>query len=297
MKMNKYVALAAGVMLASGFVSCSDKDPDDVIYQYPFNECYAVISNVDGSGTPEIIDGVLVTAYADVTTQTGQMLIGGLKTNGQSMSIMTFEEVPWTQKNSWNSMNKATKVTLATGVVAPVTNMMFEWNDRNALLDFTKEYSPAMQFSFEYNNSLYITGGSLPLYLGGTTTSTPQGGTGYTSNTSLYQIDINVEAKTAVLKIYGAAFAQGMPALNMAFSGINFTCNRDGSIILACDALTPTIGDVPQPNYPISNLSGIFTPGRGASVLEFTCTFRGMPFNVKAELTTSDIENFVNNNE
>lgn len=286
MKFSKVCIAALCAAGAVAFSSCDNNDNTDTILQYNFAQCYAVVTDAN-SIEPEAMPGVSVVLQANWSKGTAESIVTGLNIGGSIYPAIALTEQKFKLENNgtWGVITGG-KGQLNTGQTAFIEDYSLEWTDRAELVPtVSREYDPALYFKFNLDGRYTVAGARQPFIMGGSTTSTPVNGQGYTSDKSLYVISLDFSTKLAKIKVSNANFAQGMPSINMEFPGIPFKVNADASVVLDCKSLTPTIADVPQPNYPIVDLHAEIIPGRATSTLEFACNFRGqMRFDVKASI-------------
>lgn len=89
--------------------------------------------------------------------------------------------------------------------------------------------------------------------------------------------DVNKATRTLNLYVAGAAFMEGMPAMNMVFKDIPFSI-ENGRLTFAADRLVPSVltGDnadkeVPNEKFPITDLEGSGLLGDNIT-LKYSCT-------------------------
>ena len=134
-------------------------------------------------------------------------------------------------------------------------------------------HEPIVNVCFVVNDMFKVTAVQKNIvYLGQTTVIGPSNSVPFTSNSQVYQLSINKDL-TAKLRISGAKFAQGMPPFDMVFKDILVEVKSGLGYVLKSDALIPEIGNVPYPNYAITNLqgNGVFSTGLD---LSFICNMK-----------------------
>ena len=99
-------------------------------------------------------------------------------------------------------------------------------------------------------------------------------GSKYTDNEALYTITFNYLTGLADIDIEGAKFMEKMPAMNMKFPKVPFTASASG-VVLHADEVVPTIGDVPYPQYAITDIDCVFN-ALATNTLTFKCNPGGM---------------------
>lgn len=301
MKINRLLlisVLPASVMALS---SCDKENTGETIYRYPFTSCYAVVTDLGNNNSQTISSPVSVSMDANWTTGKAEMTISGIEIGGASYPAMTTSTADWklVDNMTWGEVTGSTQGTLATGQQVLLSGFKFNWADRADLTmklvekDPTLKYDPAVSFTYIIDGKYKVAGARQPFRIAGETTSTPQGGEGYTSNVSLYTVTLDFINKTAAIKVQNASFAAAMPLMEMEFPGIPYSIDENAVVSLSCDALTPTIAGVPMPAFPISDLRATIRPGREKSQLHFICNVRGVPFTVEASLDFTSYDGFI----
>lgn len=297
MNILKTLTCAALAMMAAGLSSCNSDDNTETIYEYRFMRCYAVVTDLRGENPATVSPEISIKMQADWDKGDAKFEISGLSIGSYSYPIVAFDGSKWHQlsNSAWAEASGLKTAALATGAPVLIDDFKLLWNDRTQLVPAVGVYDPALKYQFILDGRYKIVGSRQPFCIGGTTVSTSPAGTSYTSDASLYIIGLDFTNRTASIDIANANFAANMPSLNMKFAGIPFTVDEDANVTLSSDALIPTIGDVPQPDYPISQLRCTVNPGQGRSTLEFVCSFRGAPFTVKADLGFDTYQGYLDN--
>lgn len=301
MKISKLLVISMLSASMMAITSCDKDNAGETIYRYPFTSCYAVVTDLSNNNTQTISSPVSISMDANWTTGKAEMTISGIEIGGSSYPAMTTSKTDWQllDNMTWGEVTGSTVGTLATGAQVLLSGFKFDWADRADLTakliekDPTLKYDPAVSFSYVIDGKYKVAGARHPFRIAGETTSTPAGGEGFTSNVSLYTVSLDFINKVASIKVQNASFAQGMPLMEMEFPGIAYSIDENAVVSLSCDALTPTMGGVPMPNYPISDLRATIRPGREKSQLHFVCNFRGLPFTVEASLDFTSYEGFI----
>lgn len=153
--------------------------------------------------------------------------------------------VPTTVTNNGNAVDASSFV---------LDNLTVNVFDRR-LINFTPEYIPVINVSMEMGDVEVIAVQKHVVYSGKTNVKNLSAGTEFNQNTTVYQISLNDTVMQASIEIYGAKFAEKMPALDMKFDGVAFELSNKG-YVLECSELIPTIKNVPYPKYEITNLKG-----------------------------------------
>lgn len=295
MKLFKTLSFAALAVFAVGLSSCNDDDNTENIYEYRFGGCYSVVTDLQNDGESTVAPNVAFTMLANWDNGSSQFEMSGFSIGSYNYPIITIKGSKWGQLSDspWFESKGSTSAVVATGSPLSIENFKLMWHDRTELVPYLGVYDPAVAYQFVLDGRYKVAGSRQPFCISGTTVSTSPAGSSYTSQMSLYVIGLDFTTRTATINITNASFAANMPSLNMQFAGIPFTVDSDANVTLECDALIPTIADVPQPNYPISNLKCVVNPGQGRSTLEFVCDFRGAPFTVVADLGFDTYKGFV----
>ncbi len=286
MNILKTLTCAALAVAAAGLSSCNSDGETETIYEYRFLRCYGVVTDLRGENPATVSPDISIMMQADWNSGDAKFELSGLSIGSYNYPVVAMHGSKWRQlsNSAWAEASGLKTAALSTGAPVLIDDFKLLWNDRTELVPAVGVYDPALKFQFVLDGRYKIVGSRQPFCVGGTTVSVSPQGSSYTSDASLYVIGLDFTNRLASIDIANANFAQGMPSLNMKFSGIPFTVDGDANVVLQSDALIPTIGDVPQPDYPISQLKCTVCPGQGRSTLEFVCSFRGAPFTVKADL-------------
>ena len=281
--LRKMAAMAVVLSMALGFTACSDGDDsgdDDVRTIATIKECYTMIRDIDGDGTAVAGSNVSFTLDVNYTKMTADIAITGLSLPGAgTMPKITLSGCRWTMDQSqWKRIDTNDfSIASAAGNAPDITGLKFAWLDRQV----GEVYMPAVAFSFVLNGKYAVCGSLSPFYFAGTTTTRTDGVEDFVSTKPTYLLTLDNAKGTASLQIIGAQIAQRMPAMDMTFEGLNAEFVADGSYRIACEALTPKIGDTPYPNYPITDLKATLRPDAGME-MTFVCTIGNTPFTVTA---------------
>lgn len=88
---------------------------------------------------------------------------------------------------------------------------------------------------------------------------------------------------TATIGVARAKFVNNMPAQDFLFEDVPCTLNGNGTLTFEAESLIPTQNKVPNTNFPISDLEGVYDFMSGLD-MDFDCTAFGKKYSVTADL-------------
>ena len=252
-------------------VSCSD-DPEGPSSTQYYGDCFHHVYNVM-SGSYKIYDAPRYEFKFDYSDITVDIKIENVKFADAMPEIsMSLEDLKWNMNNGFKVVSASNVIPKVDGVEMPdytISSLKIEILDRYVGV----YYEPVVNVCFVVNNVFKVTAvQNHILYMGETSVTNASSSAPFTTNTQIYQLTIDKDL-TARLKITGAKFALGMPALDMVFKGIGVEINSGYGYALSSEKLIPEISDVPYPNYEIVNLSGNGTFASGLD-LYFECNIK-----------------------
>lgn len=274
---TKLGLLTMFAVILAGLTSCDDnKSNGDTETEQYFRNCYTAATSAT-SGATNITARVVVYLRLNWTQQTASMQFSSITIGSNALPNLSIENLKWTQdKDGWGTIKvPVVQAKGANGSLYTLNDFEFRWQDRLDLgnaLESPELYCPVMEFSMDCNG-YEISGSRLPVIAMGTTVSSAPGVEPFSSNRTYYWLDINFDTRKASLSLGKAQFANGMPAMDMTFPDLPFTIDEDAHITIQAAALIPTINDVPQPEFPISNLN-IEYDGIDGMDVEFDCNVR-----------------------
>ncbi len=275
MKFSLKSGLLALLVMVFGLTSCNtNSDPGDYQTEQYMQNCYALVTDMT---TNEVIycSGVTFYIYLNWTQASANVSFAGLKIGSNTVPVVKVENLKWSlnETDKWSNINAAAPTTTGSN---KVTDLKMRWFDR---LDFgpainqTTLYAPAFEFSLMLDGRYKVIGAIQPFIMTGKTVSTTEGASPYETRKSVYTVTLDMAKKEASIGVANANFSADMPSLNMVFPGCPFTIAPDGVITIDCQSLIPTINNVPQAEFPISDLRAEINPGTGMQ-LDFKCNVR-----------------------
>lgn len=267
MKNLKTLFLFFAVALA---LTACDSDDSNYAASWKY-ECYDNLNYVlnVGSGQGSVYTGA---SYAIEFFSDGKAKVVAKNVQfapGMPEIEMTLDGLTWSQtSNSFMTINATDVIPVVYGEEMPeymINQLTVGVLDRSAQGDATV-------FDISYS----VLGGSFKVvalpkqvkYYGTTNVRNIASGTEFFTVDPYYVLSFS-ENLTANVDIYGAKFAQNMPAQNMSFKNIPVTVTSNGCVLSVGD-LVPEIGDVPYPNYPVTNFNAIVNFSSGVD-LDFNC--------------------------
>lgn len=236
-------------------MSCDNDDPiiKSVIEYY---NCFNLVEN-QPANTSATFDSPHYVITQDHVTGEASVLMKNVKFAERMPAIDMLV------KGLRYSTDKETGALLITGseIVPVVDGKPYEdfvvTTFRCEIRDYGLAYLPDMSIVYTVNNVFRVTVIPTLTYFYGTTTvvnNTNQ--SAYETTDPVYKVVINPKDMTANITLHQARFAASMPPMNMVFKGVNVTPYNSG-YDLKCDSLIPEIGDVPYPQYQVTNLVGV----------------------------------------
>ncbi|MDE6043870.1 MAG: hypothetical protein K2G07_10070, partial [Muribaculaceae bacterium] len=99
-------------------------------------------------------------------------------------------------------------------------------------------------------------------------------------------INVDASKSTATIQIYRAVFAPAMVnlGLDIEFRDLPVSVDAGGRIIISrAETFDPYYDNAPNPAFPISNLSCVWSPASGINIT-FDCDAKGGSYNVSANM-------------
>ena len=291
----KLHTFAAVALMAGAMTSCLNNDgptTDKFIVNSSITPCYAVITDMESNSAQTISYPVTLQCQTNWTDEVLDLSISGIQIGASNLPVMSFTNLEIKQNKDGWLYNESTILESSKGQLVTtntLTNFKLEYLDRYDLMETLRSYKPACAFEFVLDGRYQVAGATQSFFMGGSTEATPKGGSPFTTQGSLYTVDLDMKKNTANITIANAQFMAQMPVLtSIAFPDVPFTFGENGkTVILEKDALTPTFAGTPNADYPITDLKGVVKTDEGME-LEFICTYKGLPFTVKANLKFSD---------
>ncbi len=275
-----FLSLFAAMMVALVSTSCIKDDDVTVTSTVTrnYSECFnTVFDNTNGS---VIIDdnakySLEIKSYSD-GTMAGKLKVTGLYIDPSiSHRDFEFDDMTINQDSKGYYIMEGTNVVpsnLSGAAGINFTKVRFTMLDvmESVNMGTAVTIRTVYSASFVVNNRFDINAYALTNYLYGTTKTVDAAGSEYQTGATRYVLVFDPVKKTARIDITGAQFIQQMPALNMTFPDIPFTADA-ATLTLKSPNFIPTIANVPQESFAISNLDGTFNPQNGALLLDFYC--------------------------
>ncbi|MDE6300437.1 MAG: hypothetical protein K2M19_01805 [Muribaculaceae bacterium] len=293
--LSKAVLPALGLLtLATTGCKKDSLDPDTITEQ-SLSECFVVVKDLNDPTAVQTVTSVNVKYYLNWTQAKCDAIISGLNVFGTTLPAITLSDMKWTMDNKGWCEVEASRPTQSAGSIANppvVTDFEMDWLFRMELIEAANTYDPVGYFECDIDNRYHLVGARQPTFMGGITECSCAQLPTYSYDDAVYSIILDFKTMKATMSITGAKFNEHMPALDMQFAGIDFTYGeKQGSFVLSCDALTPSIGGSPMAGFPISNLKAEVYPGHQTEIY-FECTPETMPmsFQVRASVTGADYQ-------
>ena len=192
--------------------------------------------------------------------------------NSYQKHTIQINDIPCKFEDYMLTASAATPVTISAPTMLNISNFMFKLTDRV----INNIYNPLILLTYKVNNEYDVVVTPLTcVYFGKLTSRNLDTNDTFTVNDVSTKVIFNPETGVVNLDLGGIKFVEAMPALDMTFPGITFDVTTTG-YTLSSDMLTPTIKEVPFPNYPISKLNASAALDTGKMSLKFNCAPRGM---------------------
>ena len=286
-KMKKIFG-AMCALFALAVASCTPSNDGETIQEQTFPSCFVYVTDLQ-DGTITHYNQVGYKLKINYTTQKGELTVSNLKLpDGTTYPAMTLKNLSLANdKEGWlMAMGKSVNPEM-TGVG---TKPVFE-NVELRLLGRIVEssYVPAMLTQFTVNSRYKVASSFTGQFFFGKTKSVPVDGSSQPFETegSTYMLNFDIEKQTLKMTINNAKFMDRMPdGMNIVLKDIPFMF-AGTTAQWSVASITPELANVPQPNFPITNLVGVldFTSGMK---LSFVCApvIKNQPlgeFNVNAD--------------
>ena len=234
-----------------------------------------VFNTITNTATGEVyynneIDYQLILDYVHATFGLSQT---DLKLNNSFQKhTIQINDIPYTLDKTTLTATSSSPVAITAPTSLNISNVLFKLTDRV----INNNYNPLIQLTYTVNSNYEVVVTPVTcVFFGKLTSKNLATNESFTVTNVRTNVIFNPETGVASIDLKGIKFVEAMPALDMTFPGIGFDITTTG-FTLASDMLTPTIKDVPYPNYPISKLGATATLATGKMALKFNCTPRGM---------------------
>ena len=285
--MKKIGAILMAAAMSMSLVSCGDDDKEIIdggllVFGVDPEEMFSYVYN-EASGQANLYDNVGVTV-ATIRVKDATMIIENARF-AEQMPAITFklEDLINTPTYPYEYLINGENLTPMVGEKAMDNYEVDDLEFKVVMNIMGYNCPPAIKCAYTVNDMIKV---RMLLkengYTGDTNVKCEAAGTSFDNANTVYHVSLDPETKQADLKIYGAKFAERMPAMDMEFKDVPFEATLDG-YTLASESLIPEIDDVPYEGYPITNLSGA-SDFEGNMVLKFVCTIRGVAYEVSANL-------------
>lgn len=296
---NTIFTLAAGVALSICATSCNSSTNDEdqsLKYQQDILNAFVHANNMAEDVTIDY-QGANYKIIYDFTKGTSEVSITGLRLPGGTqfttinLTGLTFKiDDNGTRvvegKNPMATVSNFASAPLFNSFKLTVTDRYFDSSYRPTNdITMAKYYVPVISVIYTIDGKYRVVSGPVDQLFRGTTVTTDPAGNSFSNSDPYYILALDMESKTAKLTLNQVQFVQAMPAMsNMTFANLPFTIGNNGVITIEKSETTvPTIGDVPYPSFPITNLKATYNLAEGMD-LDFNCDVKGQPHSVSAKL-------------
>ena len=283
--MKKFLGIFSSVvMLAALLTSCNTNNDVDTITEQAFSSCFAYVRDIT-TGVDAVYSQVGYQLRLNYTKLTADVLISNLKTpDGTSYPTFTVKDIPWTIEKDGAIVVSGRDLTPSgtTGAAVPLFSS-FKLRLMERVVD--NSYLPGFCISYTINRQYSVLSSNAVQVIFGTTKSTDEAGTEFTTDKTNYYFEFNADTRRVTITLQNAMFLSNMPAMNIALENIPFTF--DGTTAKwHIDAITPKSGGTPYESFPITDLSGEFEFGKDME-MEFYCDPAKAPGKYKIEVDCS----------
>lgn len=285
MKLFKKFTVPAllGLLAAGAFSSCNTDDPDDNYTRHIMTGSFGCITSI-GTQTQTMSPQMTYELEYNYSTGAATVEITGLQMpDGTKYPTITLQGMTWKQKDGWRIIEcPAPMVSMSGFTSGPI----FE-NVTIGLMDriYDGAYIPAFYVRARINNIYSLFSSLCQQYLFGTTETTMPDGRVTTTRSTGYTFTLNPNTMplTATIGVAGASFAPSMPSQNYSFENVPCTLNSNSTISFSAESLIPVQNKVPNPEFPVSDLSGVYDIVNGMT-MDYNCMVKGVELHAKATL-------------
>ena len=312
MNTKKLFSAFIGLAVAGSlFTSCVKSEQQDDVFHQAFNNM--ITTTYSGNDAlPTYTYGVSYSTDYNYTKSTAVFTIGGLTIGSTAYTTLSFNNVPWTMnKEGWKKISLTMATPTSSAATLVFDEVEFDVLDR-AYIDQQIEYFPLTNVQYSIGTGLHSVHSIMPMVVNtGKTSVSAEGGNPFTTEETIYIVcmsmsntnDLNKEEnRKASIRLKNAKFAESMPAMNLSFENVPFNIDRQGRVQLKAEGeIIPNMitfesnglniaSSTPNASFPISNIQG-FTDGANNMMLSFTCTIKGVPYQVVASCVTPTVNN------
>lgn len=307
MNTKKLFSAFIGLAVAGSlFTSCIKNEPQDTEYRLSFNKLITTIYS-GNDALPKYTYDVAYSVDYNYTKLTANLTIGALSIGSTAYTTLSFDKSPWTIDNiGWKKIHLTMATPTSSAATLLFDEVVFDELDR-VNIDQQISYFPLTNIHYSIGTGLHTVNSIMPMVLNiGKTNVSAEGASPFTTEETIYiiamsmdnTVDLNKEEnRKASIRLKNARFASSMPAMNLSFENVPFNIDRQGRVQLKAEGdIIPNMitfdsnglniaSSTPNENFPISNLQG-FTDGANNMTLSFTCTIKGVPYQVLASCVT-----------
>lgn len=270
--MKTKLSMILGVLALGFLTSCSNNNDIDTITQQSITGCFSYYSNnVTFEGTAGGTTSYMI--ELNYTKSTGSITMVGVSIpSGSSYPKLIAKDVPFQVDGALITMSASSVETEVPGFAQSPALADFHMTLLNRVIE--NQYVPGYAIDFKLGSYTVFSSMSAQCFYG-TTTSTDEQGTVFSTDTPAYNLTLASDLKTASLEISGAQFIASMPAMNITLPNIPVKI-AGTNVILEASEITPTINNTPFPSFPISNFKATINLASTANI-SFQCRPGTMP--------------------
>lgn len=294
MKIKQFLAIA---MMALTLTSCLDNDNNDneISKSFTYDQCFAVVENlITNEKTVVLKPKVTVNMVSSKSKFTGQITLTNFQLPDMpnytfelpetAVSERTSDDIMWIESGIMRPTNLTDGLVAFNNVKMGILQLGYMLNNNVISMNY---YTLHFEYNGKYRVDVYPL--SQPLYARTNVVFDADPTQTFNTTETKYTLNFDPETLKCSIDVKGAKFVSDMPSMDMTFPNIPFT-SQNGSLKIETAGLTPTIRGVEFPQFPITNLSTVFTPLQNAT-LNFSCNpaEKGL-YNVEAALQYSSIK-------
>ena len=279
--MNSAKLLLAGLGCALLLPSCSSKNDNPVITEQNLGTFYNVITDIN-SGETTVVKDVAYSVRRNFTDMTASVGVSGLKLP-DNVSYPTFAIGPtkWEYDNVWMNIHATTVATAANaGLYPEISDLTFD-----TYIKYYNDYSGTTftNISYKVNSRYLVHSYPTKMAVWGTTISSIEGTSyDYTTDESIYTIEINPDNQKADITITNFSVAVDNSLLSVSIKGLPFSFATNGDLTITADNATATITGASDPSQGAMPVEGLSLKVRqGISELGYSIKIDGRTYHVK----------------
>lgn len=286
--------LVAGSMLMTSCLGGKEQEHKNTD---TFGECFSYSVNKSTGTTSTPTENAMAVTY-NFTQATVDVTVASLDVNGTKLPSPSFPELKMKENNTGWMIAEAQAIRPEVTGFAEASVPLFS-NIRLGCTNRTGEYNGSLIYGYdcvlrlESDNDIFFVSRVDTWATGTTNVVNADDHSAFTTTSSIYLVRVDPKKMTAKITIYKPVFAPAMENLNLVieFRDVPFTVDGMGCVTMRqIDQFVPYAGDVPYPNFPISNLNCYWDMFKGINI-SFVCNAMGQTYNVNANMPFVTVNN------